>query len=69
MLIVQGSRDTFGTPEELRPVLARLAAPVELFVVEGGDHSFKVAKKAVPNQEQVYESVLDEIARWLRERT
>ena len=68
MLIVQGSRDTFGTPEELRPVLARLTAPSDLYVIEGGDHSFKVAKKAVPSQEQVYESVLDEIARWLREK-
>ena len=46
MLIVQGSRDAFGTPEELRPVLAPLKAPTELLVVEGGDHSFKVAKKA-----------------------
>ena len=67
MLIVQGSRDAFGTPEELQPVLAPLKAATELFVVAGGDHSFKVAKKAVPSQEQVYESVLDEIARWLRE--
>jgi uncharacterized protein len=68
MLIVQGSRDAFGTPEELRPVLERLTAPADLYVIEGGDHSFKVAKKAVPSQEQVYESVLDEIARWLREK-
>jgi uncharacterized protein len=68
MLIVQGSRDAFGTPEELRPVLERLTARTDLYVVEGGDHSFKVAKKAVPSQEQVYESVLDEIARWLRAR-
>jgi predicted alpha/beta-hydrolase family hydrolase len=68
MLIVQGSRDAFGTPAELRPVLAPLMAATELLVVEGGDHSFKVAKKAVPSQEQVYESVLDEIARWLRAR-
>src|SRR5262249_49684028 len=59
MLIVQGSRDAFGTPEELRPVFAALKAPSELFVIEGGDHSFKVAKKAVPSQEQVYEAVLD----------
>jgi predicted alpha/beta-hydrolase family hydrolase len=66
MLIVQGSRDTFGTPQELRQVLERLTAPTDLYVIEGGDHSFKVAKKAVPSQEQVYESVLDEIARWLR---
>jgi predicted alpha/beta-hydrolase family hydrolase len=66
MLVVQGSRDAFGTPDELRPVLERLTAPADLYVVEGGDHSFKVAKKAVPNQEQVDALVLDEVERWLR---
>jgi predicted alpha/beta-hydrolase family hydrolase len=68
MLIVQGSRDSFGTPDELRPVLAGLTAPVDLLVVEGGDHSFKVPKKAVPPQDEVYERVLDEINQWLRGR-
>jgi predicted alpha/beta-hydrolase family hydrolase len=69
MLIVQGSRDSqlLGRAERM-PVLERLTARTDLYVVEGGDHSFKVAKKAVPSQEQVYESVLDEIARWLRAR-
>jgi predicted alpha/beta-hydrolase family hydrolase len=66
MLIVQGSRDAFGTPDELRPVLERLTAPTDLYVVDGGDHSFKVAKKAVPDQEQVDALVLDEVERWLR---
>jgi predicted alpha/beta-hydrolase family hydrolase len=66
LLVVQGSRDAFGTPDELRPILDQLAAPAELYVVEGGDHSYKVAKKAVPNQEQVHELVLDEVERWLR---
>jgi predicted alpha/beta-hydrolase family hydrolase len=67
-LVVQGSRDVFGTPDELRPVIETLAAPVELHVVEGGDHSFAVSKKAVPPQEQVYEAILDKIAHWLREQ-
>jgi predicted alpha/beta-hydrolase family hydrolase len=67
-LIVQGSRDAFGTPDELRPVIGTFAAPVDLHVVEGGDHSFAVSMKAVPPQEQVYEAVLDAIAHWLRER-
>ena len=67
MLFVQGSRDAFGTPDELRPVLERLTAPVDLCVVEGGDHSYKVPKKLMP-QEQVFEFVLDEVDRWLRRR-
>jgi uncharacterized protein len=64
-LFVQGSRDTFGTPAELEPHLAKLNAPAHLYVVEGGDHSFKVRKQTGLSQEQVYVSVLDEIERWL----
>ena len=66
MLIVQGERDSFGTPDELRPVLRTLKAKAELFVVEAGDHSFKVPKSAGTTQAQVHAGVLDEIARWLR---
>jgi uncharacterized protein len=67
MLVVQGSRDAFGTPAELEPHLGQLKAPVDLYVVEGGDHSFKVPKSTGPSQEQVYDLVLDKIERWLRD--
>jgi predicted alpha/beta-hydrolase family hydrolase len=66
MLIVQGEHDSFGTPDGLRPVLRTLKAKAELFVVEAGDHSFKVPKSAGTPQAQVHARVLDEIARWLR---
>ena len=66
MLFVQGSRDAFGTPDELTPILATLTAPARLCVVEGGDHSFKVTKKAARSQNEVHEFILDEIERWLR---
>jgi uncharacterized protein len=65
MLIVQGSRDAFGTPDELRPFLDQLTVPVELRVVEGGDHAYKVPKKLMPPDE-VDKFVLDEVDRWLR---
>jgi predicted alpha/beta-hydrolase family hydrolase len=64
-LIVQGSRDAFGTPEELRPALAPLGALATLHVVEGGDHSFKVPKRGPITQEAVFERVQDEIAGWI----
>lgn len=64
MLFVQGSRDTFGAPEELRPIIKKLNA--SLFVVEGGDHSFKVPKSAGVSQEEVHARVLDEMVRSLR---
>src|SRR5262245_48378349 len=66
MLFVQGSRDAFGTPDELNPIISGLPAPADLFIVEGGDHSFKVPKKAGIPQQQVYASILDQVADWLR---
>src|SRR5262249_21487579 len=46
MLFVQGSRDAFGTPDELSPILEKLKPKPALHVVEGGDHSFKATKVA-----------------------
>ena len=60
-LIVQGSRDTFGTPAELAPVIARMTAPVTLHVVEGGDHSLAVSRTP---KDTVLDGVADIIARW-----
>ncbi len=66
MLFVQGSRDTFGTPDELAPILETLRAPAELVVIEDGDHSFKVRKTAPLSQAAVFEFILDAVERWLR---
>jgi predicted alpha/beta-hydrolase family hydrolase len=67
-LFVQGSRDAFGTPDELSPVVARIKGPVRLFVVESADHSLKVGKKAPLPQDQVDKLVLDTVEQWLRGR-
>jgi uncharacterized protein len=66
MLFVQGSRDAFGTPDELRAAMAGLKVAANLCVVDGGDHSFKVPKRSAMSQDEVYDFVLDEIAGWLR---
>lgn len=66
MLFVQGSRDAFGTPEELQPFLKKLKPPTQLYVVEGGDHSFKVPKRSVLTQQAVYQAVCEQIGGWLR---
>lgn len=68
MLFVQGSRDVFGTPDELRPIIKKLNPHTELYVVEGGDHSFKVPKSAGVTQEEVYTAVLDKIDHWLKSK-
>jgi uncharacterized protein len=67
MLFVQGSRDAFGTPDELRPIITRAEPPADLYVVEGGDHSFKVRKGTRVGQQDIYRAIQDHIAAWLRE--
>ena len=67
MLFVQGSRDTFGTPDELRPIVTPLEPPADVYPVEGGDHSFKVRKGAGVSQEDIYRAIQDHIAAWLHE--
>jgi uncharacterized protein len=65
MLFVQGSRDAFGTPEELRPIIKNLKARADLYIVEGGDHSFKVPKRSSLPQDSVNKGILDHIESWL----
>jgi hypothetical protein len=66
MLFVQGTRDPFGTPTELQPIISQLDPAADLFAVEGGDHSFKVPKSAGVRQQDVYRAIQDRIETWLR---
>lgn len=66
MLFVQGSRDTFGTPSELKPILASLIPLPTLHHIEGGDHSFKVSgRDATSRQPAVYAEIQDTIVDWM----
>lgn len=65
MLFVQGSRDAFGTKEEISAIIKKHRLQANLYAVEGVDHSFKVPKSMGP-QQQIYEQVMDEVARWAR---
>jgi predicted alpha/beta-hydrolase family hydrolase len=64
MLFVQGSRDVFGSPDELRATIKKHQLPATLHIVEGGDHSLKVPKSSGQTQAGVYTSTLDVIAFW-----
>jgi predicted alpha/beta-hydrolase family hydrolase len=66
MLFVQGSRDAFGSEDEIRAIIKKRRLRAALYPIEKGDHSFKVPKTLKP-QQQVYEEVMDEVARWCRE--
>lgn len=65
MLFVQGAKDAFGTPAELKPIL-RTLKQAELCIVEDADHSFKVPKRAALPQEKTDAFVLDQVEAWLR---
>jgi predicted alpha/beta-hydrolase family hydrolase len=65
MLFVQGSRDAFGSPAELGPVLEPLGARATLYPIEGGDHSLKLPKgrASLPGQDTA--GILNRIVEWL----
>jgi hypothetical protein len=63
MLFVQGSRDTFGTQQEMEPVVAGLPR-ARLLLIEGGDHSLAVPKKSGVTLPQTMAHVAAEIARF-----
>ncbi|HUK20868.1 MAG TPA: alpha/beta family hydrolase [Gemmatimonadales bacterium] len=46
MLFLQGTRDDFAQLDLLEPVVKRLADRATLHLIENGDHSFRVPKRA-----------------------
>jgi hypothetical protein len=66
MLIVQGDKDAFGAPQELRTFFDVLSAPYDLYVVEHGNHSFEVPKRSGIPQDTVFGAAQDRIAEWIR---
>ena len=66
MLVIQGSRDTFGTPDELHPVFDPLTPPATIHVIDGGDHSFKVARAGAERQAAIEDDVRRTVVDWMR---
>jgi uncharacterized protein len=67
ILIVQGSRDAFGTPPEFESVIRAASPAPSLRVVNGGDHSFRLSKRDPSAQAAVYAEVQHAIVRWMRD--
>jgi predicted alpha/beta-hydrolase family hydrolase len=65
MLFVEGTRDPFGSPEEMRDLVGSLGDSATLHLVEGGDHSLAVPKRQDPNGEALHR-VVDIAAEWIR---
>src|SRR5258708_30058365 len=68
MLFVQGTRDQFGTADEIRALLPRLNPRAALFEVPDGDHSFKVrVSVAGRKQDAVFTEIFAAVARFIHQ--
>jgi len=68
MLIVQGAKDAFGTPAELRLFFDVLPAASEIYTVEQGNHSLEVPKRSGLSQPAVFAAAQDRIVAWISGR-
>ena len=66
ILVVQGTRDTFGTRAEVEPIFSALRCPVDFEFIEQGDHSFAVPKSTGRTEGDVLAAVADRVAQWLQ---
>ena len=62
MLFLQGTRDEFARLELITEVCEKLGPRATLQLIDDGDHSFKVPKRAGRTPEQVMASLADRIA-------
>jgi uncharacterized protein len=69
-LIVQGTRDPFGGPDEITEAIADAEPqpPIEIMAVEGGDHSFAVLKSSGRDQNLVHAEIQDFVVEWIKKR-
>jgi len=66
LLFLQGSRDALADLKLLRPLCRRLGQRAELFVVDGGDHSFHMLKSAKRSDDEVLNAVVEKAVGWMR---
>ena len=64
MLFLHGTRDPFGTPEEMTTLVTGLGASATLEIVDGGDHSLVRPKKQDPDG-RALDHAMDVAARWM----
>jgi predicted alpha/beta-hydrolase family hydrolase len=65
MLFLQGSRDSFADLKLLKPLCSRLGKRAEVFVIEGGDHSFHMLKSSGRSDEEALEQVAEKTVAWI----
>ena len=67
LLFLQGSRDALADLKLLKPLCARIGKRADLFVVEGGDHSFHMLKSAGRADDEVLDELVEKAAGWMGE--
>ena len=68
MLFVQGTRDQFGTADEIRALLPSLNPRAQLVAVPDGDHSFAVRVKITGKKpDAVLTDIFDAVSRFVRD--
>jgi hypothetical protein len=65
LLFLQGSRDTLADLRLLEPVCKGLGKRAELFVVEGGDHSFHMLKSSGRSDDEALDQIVSKAAAWI----
>jgi predicted alpha/beta-hydrolase family hydrolase len=65
MLFLQGSRDALAELKLLKPLCAKLGKRAELFVVEGGDHSFHMLKSTGRSDAEVMDEIVRKAVEWM----
>jgi uncharacterized protein len=63
VLVVQGERDAFGSEADVREAFSVVPAPVDWFIVRGGDHSFRAGRRS-----GVDAALYDAVAEWIHRR-
>lgn len=65
MLFIEGTRDPLCRLDLLRDAFKEISAPVQLHIIEGGDHSFNVLKSLKRDAAAVWAEIVAVSAQWL----
>lgn len=65
VLLVHGTRDAFGTREEVEPAFQALPVRVDFAFIERGDHGFAVPKSTGLTEAAVLAGVCERVASWI----
>lgn len=65
MLFFAGTRDALCDLGTLKEALCRLEGSWDLYIIDGGDHSFDLPKSAESSRQEVYERILNKTIEWL----